>query len=102
MLIVSQNKDTIVNFDNVDSIDIVADLDETGEVPSKIYYETSTKREELGEYATEERAREVLEEIIEVYLGVRAIENIGVEVKLTFEQSNAVRSRPKCYFMPKE
>lgn len=98
MLIVSQNGDVIVNFDNVDSIDIVADL--TRAVSYSIYYETSTKREELGEYATVERAKEVLEEIVEAYLGVSAIENI--EVELTFEQSNTVRNRPKCYYMPKE
>lgn len=45
MLIVSQDKDTIINFDNVESIDIVADLDGTGEVPYNLYYETSTKRD---------------------------------------------------------
>lgn len=52
MLIVSQNKDAIINFDNVESIDIVTDLDGTGKVPYRLYCETSTKREELGKYAT--------------------------------------------------
>lgn len=100
MLIVSQNEDVMVNSDNIESINIVADLDGTGKVPYKLYYETSTKREELGTYKTEERAKEVFEEIIECYLGVSLIENI--EVELTFEQSNAVRNRPKCYYMPKK
>ena len=45
MIIVSQDKDIIANFDNIESVDIVADLDGTGEVPYKIYYETSSKRE---------------------------------------------------------
>lgn len=67
MIIVSQDKDTIINFDNIESIDIVADLDGTGKVPYKLYYETSTKREELGKYATEERAKEVLEDIVKKY-----------------------------------
>ena len=67
MLIVSQNEDTIINFDNVEIIDIVADLDGTGEVLYKLYYETSTKREELGKYEKEERAKEVLKEIQERY-----------------------------------
>lgn len=62
MIIVSQDKNTLVNFNNVDNIDIVADL--TRAVSYSICYETSTKREELGEYETEERAREVLQEII--------------------------------------
>ncbi len=64
MIIVSQNKEIIVNFDNVESIDIVVDLDGTGKLPHKIYYETNSKREELGTYKTEERAKEVLQHII--------------------------------------
>lgn len=67
MIIVNQNKDTIINFDKVESVDIVADLDGTGEVPYKIYYETSSNREELGKYKTEKRAKEVLDEIVENY-----------------------------------
>ncbi len=67
MIIVNQNRDIIVNFDNIESIDIVATLDGTGEVPYQIYYETSAKREKLGEYKTEERAKEVLREIINTY-----------------------------------
>lgn len=63
MIIVSQDKCTIVNFNNVENIDIVASLDGTGKVPYAIYYETNSKREELGEYATEERAKEVLDDI---------------------------------------
>lgn len=65
MIIVNQDKKAIVNFDNVDSIDIVADLNGMGEV---IYYETSSTREELGEYKTEERAKEVLQEIVREYI----------------------------------
>ena len=67
MIIVNQNKDTIINFDKVESIDIVADLDGTGEVPYKIFYETLSNREELGKYKTEKRAKEVLNEIVENY-----------------------------------
>lgn len=62
MIIVSQDKSIIVNFDNVKSIDIVAHLDGTGKVPYIIAYATSSKREDLGSYATEERAKEVLQE----------------------------------------
>ncbi len=66
MWIVSQDKEMIVNSDNVENIDIVADLDGTGKVPHKIYYETSSKREELGCYATEERAKEILENYFDI------------------------------------
>lgn len=67
MLIVNQNRDMLVNFNKVESIDIVADLDGTGKVPYKIYYETDIKREELGKYKTEERAKEVLEDTANAY-----------------------------------
>lgn len=67
MIIISQNKETIINFDNVESIDIVVDLDGTGKTSHKIYYVTSSTREELGIYATEERAKEVLQEIKNAY-----------------------------------
>lgn len=68
MIIVSQDKDNIINFDNVENIDIVADLDGTGEVPYEIYYETKSKRDTLGRYKTEERAKDVLKEITNEYL----------------------------------
>lgn len=65
MIIVNQDRDMIVNFDNVENIDIVADLDGTGEIPFKIYFETSSSfRGELGYYKTEERAKEVLKEVL--------------------------------------
>lgn len=67
MIIVSQDEDLMINFDNVESIDIVTDLDGTGKVPYKICYETSSKREELGCYKTEERAKEVFKEIVKKY-----------------------------------
>lgn len=67
MIIVNQDRNMIVNSDNVENIDIVADLDGTGKIPFKIYFATSSSREELGTYKTEERAKEVLQEIITRY-----------------------------------
>jgi len=63
MFIVNQNGDAIVNIDNVESIDMCIDLDGTGKLPYKIYYETCTKREELGTYNSEKIAKAVLAEI---------------------------------------
>lgn len=97
MLIVSQNKDIIVNFDRVESIDIVADLDGTGKVPYKIYYETTSKREEIGEYKTKERAKEVLQEIIKTYA---LTEQYKVEDERT--QINLIMEGVLVYEMPKE
>ena len=77
MLIVTQNREKIVNFNNVDNIDIVASLDGTGDIPYIIYYETSTRREELGIYETKERAKEVLQEIINNYREYRIAVSSG-------------------------
>ena len=66
MIIVSQDKKRIVNFDNLTQVYIThCEEDNTGYF---IRFETvDSLYEDLGEYATEERAREVLQEIIERY-----------------------------------
>ena len=59
MLILSQDKKSIYNFDNIKSIDIVK---------NGIYITDDILMDEgaeIGEYATEERANEVLQEISE-------------------------------------
>lgn len=62
MIIVSQNKTKIVNFDNLIQIYITQDEEETANF---IRYESvDSLYEDLGEYKTEERAKEVLQEII--------------------------------------
>ena len=65
MIIVSQDKDKIVNFDNLTQIYITRDEEETA---TFIRYETvDSLYDDLGEYKTEERAKEVLQEIVENY-----------------------------------
>lgn len=59
MIIVSQDKKSIYNFDNAKSIDI---LDNGVFITDDILADEGTL---IGEYETEERAQEVLEEIIE-------------------------------------
>lgn len=59
MIIVSQDKKSIYNFENIKSIDIVKnEIYLTDDILADI----GTR---IGEYKTEERAKEVLEEIIE-------------------------------------
>lgn len=62
MIIVSQGKDELVNFDRIESIWI--DVEE-GRVTIEATADTNST---LGTYSTEERAKEVLQEIIKVYL----------------------------------
>lgn len=65
MIIVSQDKTKIVNFDNLTQIYITQDEEETA---TFIRYETvDSLYDDLGEYKTEERAKEVLQEIIHIY-----------------------------------
>lgn len=62
MIIVSQDRDLIINFDNVTVIGIAQN--NSKEIDSI----TVDKEEQyLGEYKTEERAKEVLQRIVETY-----------------------------------
>lgn len=65
MIIVSQDKTKIVNFDNLTQIYITQDEEEKSYF---IRYETvDSLYDDLGEYKTEERAKEVLAEITEFW-----------------------------------
>ena len=90
MIIVSQDKKRIVNFDNLTQVYIThCEEDNTGYF---IRFETvDSLYEDLGEYATEERAKEVLQEIIERYTNWN---------NLVYGQPTG-ECRPK-YEMPKE
>lgn len=63
MIIVSQDKNNVINYDNVKSLWIEDNiLDET----NTTFY-INADEDFLGEYETEERAKEVLQEIISKY-----------------------------------
>lgn len=94
MIIVSQNKCTIVNLDNIKTIELDRETDfksiiifrETNEV------ETGVCGLLIGHYTTEERAKEVLQEIWNFYETAKRYEcssNNGVtifwEKKFTYE-----------------
>ena len=65
MIIVGQDKEKIVNFDNLTQVYITQDEEETAyfircETVDSLY-------DDLGKYETEERAKEVLKEITRQY-----------------------------------
>ena len=71
MIIVSQNGKSIINFNNICKIDV----NKWGENNFTIdCYDIDSFEHMLGEYKTEERAKEVLEEIIEFYEHKRVYE----------------------------
>lgn len=75
MIIVSQDKEKIVNFDNMTRVYITFD---EGNDDVCIRTETvDSLYEDLGYYKTEERAKEVLAEIIKSYRDYRTAECDG-------------------------
>ena len=65
MLIVNQDRDKIVNFGNLTQVYITQDEDK---IACFIRFETvDSLYDDLGEYKTEERAKEVLQEIVSKY-----------------------------------
>ena len=73
MIIVSQNKDIIANFDNITSLD----TDQCNGVYVVECNFTNRNNVYLGEYKSEERAKEVLQEIIKSYRHYRTAECDG-------------------------
>lgn len=92
MIIVSQDKDEIVNFDNIAHIFVSKDSDKHYSIE---YGKMNSSSELLGIYATEERAKEVLQEIMKKYLDIKCFYNSKYEVMRAIEQ-------PKIFEMPKE
>ena len=89
MIILSQNKDEIVNFDNIINI-MITDCDGDFVISAVALVGVDDVYRELGYYKTEERAKEVLQEIISKYR------------QWNKDANNAVTIIPKVYEMPKE
>lgn len=95
MIIVSQDKKRIVNFDNLTQVYIThCEEDNTGYF---IRFETvDSLYEDLGEYATEERAKEVLQEISSTFAikGVRDANYQYADIWIKMRQ-HAIYEMPK-------
>ena len=97
MLIFSQNKKRIVNLDSIREIEINGP-----ETWGQSFYSVDTyplgegdhNHIRLGKYQTEERAKEVLQEIIKEYK--------KVEINIRHELGVKVMNFPKVYEMPEE
>lgn len=94
MIIVSQDKTRVTNFNNVNTLSATKE----GKILS---FDNSYKSEDdysdiLGDYKTEERAKEVLGEIIDKYKEYATISNV------TGNDIRGIYNIPKVYEMPKE
>lgn len=98
MIIMSQDKTEIINFDNVNTLRAT----KTGFIVS---YENTYKPEDdcsniLGKYETEERAKEVLEEISLAFAYMEMIKIPKINIHQTISAAEMVRNI--CYKMPEE
>lgn len=67
MIIVSQDKELVLNFKNIDVIGIGNPLEDDDGMFKVLASTTSDNEYTLGKYETEKRAKEVLQEIAKVY-----------------------------------
>ncbi len=98
MVIVSQDKDTIINHDNVQLLWINKNiLNKT----IKTFY-IYADHDFLGEYETEERAKEVLKEITQKYSNYLKLEGgLAISQGQINIQPN-IFNMPKVYEMPEQ
>ena len=100
MIIVSQDKTKIVNFDNLIHIYIPQDEEETANF---IRYESvDSLYEDLGEYKTEERAKEVLQEIVKKYSSYLELKGGPAIIQGQIDIQPNIFNIPKVYVMPLE
>lgn len=90
MIIVSQDEDLIINFENITVIGIAQN--NSKEIDS---ITVDKKEQYLGEYKTEERAKEVLQEIIDKFMEYGQLQNLSGDIKQVCEI-------PKKYEMPED
>ena len=87
MIIVSQDKTQIFNFDNINYLQMGKNLDNDFAV--EINY-SGCNYNVIARYKTEERAKEVLQEIVNKYR------------QFNLDNNKTVTLTPKVYEMPKE
>lgn len=98
MIIVSQDKEKIVNFDNLTQVYITQDEEETAYF---IRYETvDSLYDDLGKYETEERAKEVLQEITQKYSSYLKLEGGPAILQGQMDIQPNIFNIPKVYEMP--
>ena len=86
MLIVSQDKDGIINFENITAISLIVNLEDNKR--NMIAIDTvDAERYTVAKYVTEERAKEVLQEIVKTYVLTEQykVEDERTRIKLMME-----------------
>lgn len=94
MIIVSQDEDFNLNYDNVESIAILNPLEDNKGMFKVCAITSSDNEYTLGWYATKERAREVLQEIIIAIRGKNIVQFSNGEMKEVYPIKNDVYEMP--------
>lgn len=100
MIIVSQDKGKIINFDNMTQVYITFDEDDDDvcirtETVDSLY-------EDLGYYKTEERAKEVLAEIAQKFSSYLKLEGGPAILQGQIDIQPNIFNIPKVYEMPED
>lgn len=104
MIIVSQDKNKIVNFNNIKTIE----LDRETDFKSIIIFRETNETETgvcglfIGHYATKERAKEVLQEIAQKYSNYLKLEGGPAILQSQMDIQPNIFNIPKVYEMPED
>ena len=97
MIIVSQDREEIVNFDKAESIWICPDGEGRFSIEATAHTNSS-----LGYYKTEERAKEVLQEIAQKYSSYLKLEGGPAILQGQMDIQPNIFNIPKVYEMPED
>lgn len=100
MIIISQDKNAIVNFDNVS--EIRAQYDGTIVTFNNTYDPRYYSSDILGKYETEERAKEVLAEIVQKYSSYIQLTGGPAIMQGQMDIQPNIFNIPKTYEMPED
>ncbi len=100
MIIVSQNKNEIVNFENMNNI-IIENYDFKDKHFQRINAKTDGDYFVLGDYKTEERAKEVLKEIIQKSKDI-SLANLMDNLQIAIHNKNFNGALSSVYYMPED
>lgn len=99
MLILSQNKDTIINFERINYIEITKKDDHSYSIYLN-YADSDWKN--IGYYRTEDRAKEVLQEIIKCYRSYLQLNGGPAILQGQMDIQPNIFNIPKVYEMPEK
>ena len=102
MIIESQDKEAIVNFENVEVLGVGNPLENKNGLFAIIANAMTDNQYILGEYTTKERAKEVLHEIVSLYSSHLELKGGPAILQGQMDIQPNIFNIPKVYEMPEE